>query len=229
MNQEVLTSINHRERNNLAYDSVILSLNLSKLFYDIKFEGEENIPKQGPAIILPKHQCYSDGLLISWMVKKTTGRRLRFFIKSSLPDFVESLGGIKFVTPIDYKKLKNEIGDENAKNYCREFNSKSYSLLESYLNEGDMILLFPEGKLSPKQMSPIKTGGLKYFQNLQDKIPERIPLVPFGIEYGPLYKGRFCLPPNKIRIRAGTPRYFNGDINQLAEDLQKDFRKLCNI
>ena len=76
MNAEVLNSNSHRKRNNFAYDSVIFSLNLSRLFYDIKFEGAENIPRQGPAIILPKHQCYSDGLLISWMIKKETGRRL---------------------------------------------------------------------------------------------------------------------------------------------------------
>ena len=154
---------------------------------------------------------------------------MRFFIKHSLPNFVESLGGIKFITPGDYKKIVGEKGDKEARGYFRQFNKNSYDMLESYLLNGDMILIFPEGKLSPKKMSPIKLEGLKYFHGIQERIQKEIPLIPMGIEYGPLYKGRFCLPPNKVRIRAGEPRYFNKPLEELAKDLQNDFRKLCNL
>ena len=164
------------------------------------------------------------------MVKKETGKRLRFFIKHSLPDFVESLGGIKFITPGDYKKIVGERGDKEARGYFRQFNQKSYALLESYLTNGDMILIFPEGKLSPKKISPIKLEGLKYFHKVQERIQKEIPLIPMGIEYGSLYHGKFCLPPNKVRVRASAPRYFTGkSLEELADDLQNDFRKLCNL
>ena len=212
------------------YDVVVLSFNLTPLFYDISYDGIENIPKEGPAVLLPKHQCYSDSVILGVMTKKRIGRYLNFLMKSTLPDWIERFGTTKIMTPSEYRELSKRIGNREAREKCEEINRHAFEVLEDVLKKGELSLIFPEGKLSRQEMGHISVGTLKKVYEIQKEIPEQIPLIPIGIEYEWLWKGKYPLPPNKISIRIGEPMFFSDSpLEKLCEQLSEDIKRLSNL
>ncbi len=143
--------------------------------------------KNGPAIILPKHRSYVDGLLSAYYIKTKTKRYCSFFAKSTLPSWLESVGGIKFVTRKDFEKLSEKIGREKAKQIAKQINRESYAKIEDYLQNNELIIMFPEGKINAKKMSKLNINPFKYFEQMQEKLSTPISLVPAGLEYSRLY------------------------------------------
>ncbi len=100
---------------------------------DIKVRGHENLPKQGPYILAPKHQSYGDGFVIYAEFKDNlvfvAGDHLEKFmtVKRILQKLgaviIDSCGGSGALT-----KLRNE-----AKRITKE---------------GKILLIYPEGHLS---------------------------------------------------------------------------------
>ena len=218
------------KRKNFWCNTITAGFNIAKFFYRFSAEGTENLPKNGPALILPKHQCYSDTVIINSIIKNTTGRFASYLMKSGLPDWMEYLGGFKFITPIDYKKLIDKLGVENARKFTREFNKESYAKLQWFFENNEIVVMYPEGRISPKKMSPIRGGPWRVLSEIQERIEQSIPLIPVGIEYGKLYKEKKPLPPTTINVRFGEPRYLRGnDLEETYLGIWEDIRKLSNL
>lgn len=146
---------------NLAYYTCKAFLILR---YNVHIEGEENIPKNGSAIILPKHQHEFD-IPLTAMLIKSVGRKAYFVMKNTLNtpllDYIlRKCGGV----PIDRDNIRNSI--------------QEFKYLKKKVSDGELLVVYPEGRKSEGKMSG---GRLGVFQMWRDYL-----LIPVGIEY----KGR---------------------------------------
>lgn len=213
------------------YYRVIDATRIGKLFYDLRYEGMEHIPRQGPAIILAKHQQYMDSLIIAMALKDEVQRVAHYFIKYNLPAFMEQkLGGIKFLTPENYKDLVMRHGREKAKDMARDFNGKSYARIRETLRRGEIILMYPEGGIRRKKMGEIRRAPMKMFREMEASLQEKIPVIPLGIEYVRWYKDLFCCPPSRITLRVGKPRYFGEEsMEEFCGAIHEELRRLSGL
>jgi 1-acyl-sn-glycerol-3-phosphate acyltransferase len=146
------------------------------LCYRIRVQGMENIPGRGPAVILPKHQYWTDipvvGLALRPQLNYVAKTELfRFpFVKT----FLSLLGGI----PFDREKSTKTLG--------------SFRYILQLLREKEYLVIFPEGTYYRGKVGKGKSRLIQMILRWQDnrEIEERrstnhhIPFVPVGIHYG---------------------------------------------
>jgi 1-acyl-sn-glycerol-3-phosphate acyltransferase len=131
-------------------------------FFKIRVAGLENIPEEGPFILLPKHQRWEDIPIIGLSIK----RPLYYVAKHELFKnylsrlFFSSLGGL----PLD-----------------RRYPSRSRGSLETMmilLRRGEGVVIFPEGTYYRGSMGSGHSGLIKMiFARFS------IPFIPVGIRY----------------------------------------------
>lgn len=147
------------------------------IVYRIKVEGMENLPKEGKTIICSNHVHLLDS--VSLVIKFKTKRMIRIMAK-------EELFNTKLKAMIFYEAgafpVKRGKGDTEA-----------MELAKKYINEGEMLMIFPEGTRNGFDKGvKIKKGAAVLALSTNSVI------VPVGI------KGNYK-PFTRIRIRIGKP------------------------
>lgn len=114
------------------------------LIYRPHCSGFEKLPKNGAAVIVCNHVSYADGPMIAAAVQKAIGRPVRFVIYEPIYQLplIHHFMRINRAIPIFPSKEKVK----------RALNEISYGL-----RAGDLICIFPEGRMTP-------TGGLMRFK-----------------------------------------------------------------
>lgn len=159
------------------------------LFYNFKIEGQEKIPSQGPAIILPKHQFWTDIPLVGFSIPKPLSyiAKKELFLYPLVRHFLIAMGGI----PLDRMKPIKSLN--------------SFRYIERLLRAKEFIVLFPEGTYYPHVIGPGKHGLIQRLLYLQGKMGKnglkKVPFIPVGLNYSP--KGW----PRKVEIKIGEPTY----------------------
>jgi len=166
---------------------------LTHTIYRVKHTNLNNIPEHGGALIVCNHVSYMDALLLS----AASPRLIRFVMEedyASLPiirGFLNKAG----VIPICAK---------NKRSILRAFNE-----VEQALNDGHLVCIFPEGRLT-------SDGEMNSFMRGLDIILKRspVPVIPMALKglwgsYFSRCKGRACKGmPNRfwsrIEIVAGS-------------------------
>lgn len=167
---------------------------LTHTLYRVKHKNLHHLPKEGGALIVCNHVSYMDALLLSAVCP----RLIRFVMEeeyASLPllnRFLRTAGVIP-------------ISASNRTSIRRAFNE-----VEQALNEGHLVCIFPEGRLT-------ESGEINPFMRGIDIILRRspVPVIPMALKglwgsYFSRHKGRACkgLPTrfwSKIEIEAGDP------------------------
>ncbi|MDR2399160.1 MAG: 1-acyl-sn-glycerol-3-phosphate acyltransferase [Endomicrobium sp.] len=150
-----------------------------KLFYRCHIEGVENIPKTGGAIIAPNHMSFFDPPLTGAAMK----RPLYFMAKKELFD-VPIFGWT--IRQTNAFPVKREVQDMSAMRHA-------FSLLE----EGHLLLMFPEGTRSKDgNLGKARAGAGMVACNAQ------VPLIPVKIKNTNMMS-KF----KQIRIKYGKPIY----------------------
>ncbi|MHB8483009.1 MAG: lysophospholipid acyltransferase family protein [Nitrospiria bacterium] len=109
----------------------LLSFIVFKLFFNLKVEGRQNIPKKGGAILASNHASYADILLIGCGI----WRRLRYVAKAELFKSFFSrviwtyLGGI----PINRRGVNRDSFKK---------------IIDQVEKKGNLVVIFPEGTRS---------------------------------------------------------------------------------
>ena len=131
-------------------------------FYRVEKEGLENIPDEGPCVLVCNHVSFVDALVIGGCIQ----RPVRFVMdhrifKIPVLNFVFRTAG---TIPIASAK-------EDA-----VMLEKAYERIDAYLKEGEIVCIFPEGRITDN-------GDLYPFKKGITRIIERtpVPVIPMAL------------------------------------------------
>ncbi|MCB1158440.1 MAG: 1-acyl-sn-glycerol-3-phosphate acyltransferase [Leptospiraceae bacterium] len=147
----------------------ILGSAFYRIFFNVRIEGTENIPNEGPLLILSKHSSYHDIPLGYSVLTRASGKRNDFWcvMKDALASpifmgFFLKCGGVP-------------INRENPEK------SKSQLILaRKVLHAGNMLGIFPEQTRVPGKMGRGKEAGFRF---VMGKPKEKVAVVCLGISY----------------------------------------------
>jgi 1-acyl-sn-glycerol-3-phosphate acyltransferase len=173
-----------------------LSWLLVHFIYRLERRGIENIPTQGPALLICNHVGFADAIVIS----AACPRPIRFIMEASIfriPVLSQIFRGMKAI-PVAPAK-------EDAQVYERAF-----QIVAEELRDGQLVCIFPEGRLtSDGEVGEFRAGMMRILKETP------VPVVPmaltglwdsmFSRKYGALWKRwpRRFWP--KIGLRVGAP------------------------
>jgi 1-acyl-sn-glycerol-3-phosphate acyltransferase len=156
------------------------------IFYRIETEKRTVLPNDGPMIILPKHQYWTDIPIIS-----LTFRPLLYFVAKKelfryplIREYLSLLGGL----PVDRKQSIRTLD--------------SFKVLVSLLRAGEKIVIFPEGKYVRNEVGSGKSRLLQMILRFQSELGYSIPFVPVGIRYGERSGWR-----RRVEVCVGSPLF----------------------
>ncbi len=157
-------------------------------FYQGEVFGKNHLPTEGPVIILPKHQYWTDIPLVGLAFRKTYLyyiAKIELFRFPLIRKFLSALGGIPIDRKIPIKSLD------------------SFKHLSLLLRERKKIVIFPEGTYYRGTVGRGKSGIIKLILRFQEKeyLSHPIPFLPVGIAYRK--KGL----RQKVTITIGEPLY----------------------
>jgi 1-acyl-sn-glycerol-3-phosphate acyltransferase len=156
------------------------------VFYQIETDRKEAFSGQGPAIILPKHQYWTDIPIVSLAFESL----LHFVAKKELFEYplirhyLFLLGGI----PVDREESIRTL--------------RSFRTVLSLLRAGEKVVIFPEGTYFRDRVGSGKSRLLRMILKFQSELEDRIPFIPVGIRYGERAGWR-----RRVVIRIGHPLF----------------------
>ncbi len=161
--------------------------------YRLKVEGGENIPPTGPAIILPKHQFWTDIPIVgltAWRPVSYIAKQ-ELFVYPILRHFLSAMGGV----PLDRLNPVKSLD--------------SFRYVEQLLKNGEFLVLFPEGTYYPHKLGRGKHRFIQLLLRVQEKMGRQggkaIPFIPVGIRYDEK-KLR-----TEVRVKVGRAIYADGE------------------
>lgn len=184
---------------------------LTRTVYRLRLVGLENVPKDGPALLISNHLSYADGNLIV----ATFPRIVRFIVYDAhynLP-FVHWMGRVTSAIPIDATGPPRQIIHALQK-------------AADALKQGELVFVFAEGGIS-------RLGFLQPFHRGFELIMKRapgVPIIPLYIDgmWGSIFSyqgGKFFWKWPKhlfdrVTIKFGRPMPSNSTTLQVREQIQ---------
>ena len=176
------------------------------IFYRYDIKGLENIPKEGKAILCPNHIHMFDSISLVLHIK----RMIYIMVKKELMNnsigrwFWKKIGCF----PVDRGKADVE----------------ALEVAEKHLNEGDLLMIFPEGTRNALEKGKKMKKGASMIA-----VASKSPIIPIGMT------GTFK-PFSKVKIRIGKPMdlsfyYEKKEMNprdyiEITNKMQKEIIKL---
>lgn len=172
-----------------------IALVTMRLFYRIRISGAENLPIEGPALLIPNHVTWVDALLLT----ATNQRRIRFVMERNIYNtpLLRWLFRLMGVIPVSSTDGRKELV---------EFIKRARAALD----EGYMVCIFAEGALT-------RNGMLREFRGGFERIVKDsgYPIIPVYIggawgsilsyAHGRLLSRPPALSPYPVSILFGTP------------------------
>ena len=178
---------------------------IARAFFSLLFRlsvcGQENIPSHKAFVLLPKHQRWEDIPLLGL----ATPRSLYYVAKQELfvfplfGWFLSTLGGIPL-------------------NRSRPMESRqSLRYVQELLEEGEGIVVFPEGTYYRNRMGPGHVGLIRMIMSHSN-----IPFIPSGIRYEA--RGR----RTEVQIKFGRPIYkdLSANADLFVDQIMKEITRL---
>jgi 1-acyl-sn-glycerol-3-phosphate acyltransferase len=161
---------------------------MARLLWGAKVEGTEQIPSEGPFILVANHASNVDPLVLGWAVGNRTGRLIHFMAKAEMLRW-PVLGWLASQSAVFF--VRRGEGDRSAQRFALEA-----------LAAGRPIALHPEGTRS-------RDGHLKAGKSGAAFLAMRsgAPLLPAGIAgTHRIFPGGSKVPhASRISIRIGEP------------------------
>jgi len=183
---------------------------LFSLLYQIETERETEFSLHGPAVILPKHQYWTDIPLVSlsfhdpllFVAKK------ELFRFPGIRSYLSLLGGI----PLDRDRSMTTFS--------------SMKFLLSSLKANEKVVIFPEGTYVRGAVGAGKNRLLRMILGTQSELREPIPFIPMGIRYGGRSGWR-----KRVEIRIGPPLFAKDESEAvpLARQVIEEISRLSRL
>lgn len=107
-----------------------LSVVATRVLFSLRVEGARFLPREGPALLVPNHSGYLDPLLL----QMGTPRPIRYMVTSDFYD-------LRSIQPFFRMVGAIRIAEDGS-------NRESLRSALTCLNRGDLVGIFPEGRLS---------------------------------------------------------------------------------
>lgn len=180
---------------------------LSKVFYRVKVEGSENIPKEGGALIVSNHVSWADAVLL--YLNSPRPLRMIGYGPYVSKGFMAWMSHWYSVIPINPGAGRRSIVG-------------SIETAREAVRDGDVVCIFPEGGLTRSgQMLDFKPGAASIVRGTN------CPIIPIYLEgmWGSIFSywgGRFFwkLPrriPYRLTIRIGEPIFDAKNIDEIEQ------------
>jgi 1-acyl-sn-glycerol-3-phosphate acyltransferase len=167
-------------------------------YHRIRTEGTEHLPRQGPALLLPKHCAYRDIPIEGVILYRETRRYANYVMKMGLWGVFELLGGVKIVRPKDIRRLKDREAKREEIRRARRANQRTLDYLAWLYSRGEVIVSHPEGMRYQKVMGPIQKEIIEHLLQVEEQLGASIPLIPIGIQYESYWR-----PGARVFFRVG--------------------------
>lgn len=189
-------------------------------------EGAENLPRSGPALLLPKHRAFRDILLEGVVLHRVTGRYGTYVMKTGLWGILERLGGIKVVRPKDIRRLRDRQERRAEIERARRENTRLQRYLTWLYAQGELVVSHPEGQRYQETMGPLQKEIVEHLVQAERELGIRVPLIPIGLEYE-----SFARPRARVFLRVGEPLRSEdfADSRQLLEAAGSRIRDLSGL
>ncbi|WP_044871834.1 MFS transporter [Pseudomonas sp. LFM046] len=185
---------------------------LGHSMYRVEHKGLEAIPEEGPAVLVCNHVSFVDALLIGGAVRRPV-RFVMYYKIYQLPvlNFIFRTAG---TVPIAARHEDLLIYDA------------AFKKIAEYLKNGEVVCIFPEGKLTGDgEMNEFK-GGI---ERILEENP--VPVIPMALQglWGSFFsrdpaKGVFKRFWSRIRLVAGAPMLPHQADRQTLQGLVADLR-----
>jgi 1-acyl-sn-glycerol-3-phosphate acyltransferase len=178
----------------------------------ITYQGLENIPGTGGAVIAINHTSYVDWLPAALAVHYR-GRRMRYMIKAEMQQ----------VKLVDFLIRHTKTIPVN-----RSAGADAYALAVRSLRAGEVVGLMPEATISRSfELKDFKTGAARMALDAQVSI---VPLIVWGAQRiwtkdHPRNLGRKKIP---ITVAVGAPLPAAGDVDRLEAALREAMTSLLH-
>lgn len=152
---------------------------LTRFVYKPTYIGFENIPKEGPAILISNHVSYMDGPILDAGISAQCGRHVRYLIDAD----IYHAPGVHYLMKMDraIPIAPHRKGVEAA-----------FDEISAALKNGEIVCIFPEGFLT-------FTGGLGRFRPGIEWIIRRdpVPVVPIALSglWGSVFSRKYLKAP----------------------------------
>jgi 1-acyl-sn-glycerol-3-phosphate acyltransferase len=158
------------------------------VFWRVKVEGRENIPKTGPAVLAANHQSFCDSFFIPLVVR----RKVTFLAKAEYFDSKKTAWFFRAAGQIPIRR-----GGGSASERALE------TARTEVLGQGNLLGLYPEGTRSMDEyVHKGRTGVTRLSRECG------VPIIPVGVvgtvEVQPV-NSNFMRPFKKVTIRFGKP------------------------
>jgi 1-acyl-sn-glycerol-3-phosphate acyltransferase len=172
-----------------------------RILFVKKCTGLENIPKEGPFILVANHQTHLDGIVLGSYVIEKTNQKIHFFAKR---EFTEYFG--KVFEKIVYQQWAGCLFVE--KEGTKNKGEKAIQGAVRLLNKGGIVGIFPEGTRSyTGALLEGKTGIIRILYRTKRKIP----IIPASIKNSTVMLPRKKIIPRiwkaRMNITFGKPFY----------------------
>ena len=112
-------------------------------YHRLAVEGGRNLPREGPALILPKHCAYRDILLEGVLLYRFTRRYANYIMKVGLWGVLELMGGIKVVRPKDIRRIADREQRRAEIRRARAANQQMQGYLDGLYQRGEVVVSHP--------------------------------------------------------------------------------------
>jgi 1-acyl-sn-glycerol-3-phosphate acyltransferase len=158
------------------------------VFWRVKVEGRENIPKEGPAVLAANHQSFCDSFFIPLVVR----RKVTYLAKAEYFDSKKTAWFFRAAGQIPIRRGGGSVS-ERALDTARN----------DVLGKGNILGLYPEGTRS---VDPMVHKGRTGVTRLSRECG--VPIIPVGVvgtvEVQPV-NSNFMRPFKRVTIRFGKP------------------------
>ena len=187
-------------------------------YHRLCIEGGEHLPKEGPALLLPKHRAYRDILLEGVVLYQVTRRYANYVMKVGLYGVLEFMGGVKIVRPKDVRRLKDREARKAQIQWAREKNQVTMEYLTWLYSRDEIIISHPEGMRFQDAKGPMQKEVIDHLLQVEEELGRQIPIIPIGLEYESYSK-----PRSPVFFRIDAPLYAAqfADVNELMKTVDE--------
>lgn len=171
---------------------------LAKALYRLKVTGLENIPMEGPALLVCNHVSYMDAVLILGAVPRPT-RFVMYYKIFDIPGMNVVFRATRAI-PIAGAKEDPELME------------RAFAEVDAALAEGELVCIFPEGRLtSDGEIGPFRQGVERILAT------RPVPVVPVALRG--MWDSMWSKRDSRMR-RMRLPRRFRAPVELIIGDMR---------